>query len=99
MYIHSFFSPIETMDKDALINIINSLLKKQPEVRQEIMNYIPAPTILSAMNVLIDLEKKFMNSFPFNKNGPGRNDYTFSRVREYLADLTVSGFYFWSIDK
>ncbi|KAI7891266.1 Cut8 six-helix bundle-domain-containing protein [Mucor mucedo] len=75
------------MDKDALINIINSLLKKQPEVRQEIMNYIPAPTILSSMNVLIDLEKKFMNSFPFNKNGPGRDDYTFSRVREYLADL------------
>lgn len=78
------------MDKDALINIINSLLDKQPTVRKDIMNYIPAPTILSSMNVLVDLEKKFINSFPFNKNGPGKDDYTFSRVRQPLADLIVS---------
>jgi hypothetical protein len=78
------------MDKNALINILNSLLDREPAVRQDIMNYIPAPTILSAMNVLVDLEKKFVNSFPFNKNGPGKDDYTFSRVRDYLADLIVS---------
>ncbi|KAI8083731.1 Cut8 six-helix bundle-domain-containing protein [Thamnidium elegans] len=78
---------LETMDKDGLINIINSLLNKQPNIRQEIMQYIPAPTISSSMNVLVDLEKKFIQSFPFNKNGPGTDDYTFSRVREYLNDL------------
>lgn len=78
------------MEKDALINIINSLLNTQPQVRQDIMNNIPAPTILSTMNVLIDMERKFNNSFPFNKNGPGRDDYTFSRVRDGLSDLIVS---------
>lgn len=78
------------MDKDGLINIINSLLNKQPSLREEIMQSIPAPTILSSMNVLVDLEKKFIQSFPFNKNGPGTDDYTFSRVRESLYDLIVS---------
>ncbi|KAI8638242.1 Cut8 six-helix bundle-domain-containing protein [Parasitella parasitica] len=51
------------------------------------MYNIPAPTILSTMNVLIDMERKFYNSFPFNRNGPGRDDYTFSRVRHVLSDL------------
>lgn len=82
------------MDKDGLINIINSLLNKQPNIRQEIMQYIPAPTISSSMSVLVDLEKKFIQSFPFNKNGPGTDDYTFSRVREYLNDLIVRDYLF-----
>ena len=53
------------------------------------MNYIPAPTIHSAIGVLSDLEKKFIQSFPFKKHGPGRDDYTFSRVQEALTDLVV----------
>ncbi|RCH81920.1 hypothetical protein CU098_008215, partial [Rhizopus stolonifer] len=75
-----------TLDKEALIHILDSILKSQPQVRKEIIHHIPAPTILSAMNVLVDLEKKFLASFPFNKNGPGRDDYTFSRVRDALTD-------------
>lgn len=78
------------MDKESVIDIINSLLKSHPEVKEDIINYIPAPTIFSSMNVLIDMEKKFINSFPFNKNGPGRDDYTFSRVREAYIDLIVN---------
>lgn len=78
------------MDKDALIHIISSLLNTQPQVRNDIMNYIPAPTILSSMNVLLDMEKKFISSFPFNKNGPGKDDYTYSRVRHGLNDLIAS---------
>lgn len=78
------------MDKNALIDIINSLLTKQPELRNDIMYNIPAPTISSSISVLNDLEKKFVNSFPFNKNGNGRDAYTFSRVRENLTDFIVS---------
>ncbi|KAI8061487.1 Cut8 six-helix bundle-domain-containing protein [Gilbertella persicaria] len=77
---------LDTLDKEALIHILDSILKSQPQVRKEIIHHIPAPTILSAMNVLVDLEKKFLASFPFNKNGPGRDDYTFSRVRDALTD-------------
>lgn len=76
-----------------MIHILSSLLNTQPQVRNDIMNYIPAPTILSSMNVLLDMEKKFINSFPFNKNGAGRDDYTYSRVRHGLNDLIVSDKY------
>jgi hypothetical protein len=77
------------MDKGALINIINSVLEAHSEVREDIMSYIPLPTISSSVAVLHDMEKKFADSFPYNRNGPGRDDYTFSRVRECLTDLTV----------
>ncbi|CEI98132.1 hypothetical protein RMCBS344292_15859 [Rhizopus microsporus] len=70
---------LETMEKEALIHIIQNFLHKQPELIRDVMTYIPEPTIASAMNVLLDMEKKFINSFPFNKHGPGRDDYTFSR--------------------
>ncbi|KAI8988132.1 Cut8 six-helix bundle-domain-containing protein [Mycotypha africana] len=77
---------LDTLQKNDLLSILNSMLKKQPDLKQDLLNYIPLPTILSSMNVLMDMEKKFLNSFPFNKNGPGRDDYTFSRVRENLMD-------------
>lgn len=81
---------LENMDKEALIHVIQHFLNKQPGLIHDVMTYIPEPTISSAMNVLLEMEKKFIQSFPFNKHGVGRDDYTFSRVREPLADLIVS---------
>jgi len=78
---------LDSMDKEQLITIISTVLNKQPELRQSIMNYIPSPTILSSMEVLVDMEKKFINSYPYNINGPGHDDYTFSRIKESLTDL------------
>ncbi|KAG1454980.1 hypothetical protein G6F56_007184 [Rhizopus delemar] len=80
-------SLLENMDKEALIHVIQHFLNKQPGLIHDVMTYIPEPTISSAMNVLLEMEKKFIQSFPFNKHGVGRDDYTFSRVREPLADL------------
>jgi hypothetical protein len=85
---------IENMDKEALIDVIQHFLIKQPGLIRDVMTYIPEPTISSAMNVLIEMEKKFIHSFPFNKHGPGRDDYTFSRVREPLLNLIVSNYSF-----
>lgn len=78
------------MDKDKLLQVLASLLETQPDLKHDIMTYIPAPTIPSALAVLNDMEKKFHASFPYNKNGPRRDQYTFSRVRESLLDLIVS---------
>ncbi|KAI8890851.1 nuclear envelope [Backusella circina FSU 941] len=74
------------MDKDTLIHIINSILNTHPEVRQNIMSLIPPPTINSSLGILLDMEKQLINSFPYNRNGLARDDYTFSRVREYLMN-------------
>ncbi|CAO3614256.1 unnamed protein product [Cunninghamella echinulata] len=51
------------------------------------MTYIPSPTIPSALSVLYDMEKKFHHSFPYNRYGPKKDKYTFSRVRIPLIDL------------
>lgn len=81
---------IVNMDKEGLLQVLTSLLDKQPGLRHDILTYIPAPTISSALAVLNDLEKKLHASFPYNKNGPQLDHYTFSRVREPLLDLIVS---------
>lgn len=78
------------MDKEKLLQVLGSLLEKQPELKHDIMTYIPAPTIPSAMAVLNGKEKKLHGSFPYNKTGPRLDQYTFSRVREPLLDLIVS---------
>jgi hypothetical protein len=78
------------MDKGALIGIIHSILNSHPEVRHNIMSLIPPPTIHSSLGILLDMEKQLMNSFPYNRNGLARDDYTFSRVREYLMNYIVN---------
>ncbi|KAI8388598.1 Cut8 six-helix bundle-domain-containing protein [Radiomyces spectabilis] len=78
---------LATLDKTKLVNIIHSVLNAHPEVRDDIMTYIPAPTIPSAMTVINDMEERLADSFPYNRHGPGRDDYTFSRVREPLMEL------------
>lgn len=82
--------PIATLDKEKLIQIVHSLFDAHPELRQDIMTYIPTPTVASAATVLQNLEKRLADSFPYNRLGPSRNDYTFSRVRGPLTELVVS---------
>lgn len=78
-----------SMDKDKLIHIVHSLFDNHPELRQDIMSYIPAPTVQSATEVLHTLERRMTESVPYNRNGPLWNDYTFSRVRTPFIELMV----------
>jgi hypothetical protein len=79
---------LNTLDKEKLLNILSSLLNTHSELQHDIMTYIPPPTIPSALSVLYDMEKKFHQSFPYNRYGPKKDKYTFSRVRIPLIDLT-----------
>ncbi|KAI8143309.1 Cut8 six-helix bundle-domain-containing protein [Fennellomyces sp. T-0311] len=78
---------LASLDKDKLIHIVHSLFDSHPELRHDIMNYIPAPSVHTAAIVLNNLEKRVAESFPYNRHGPSRNDYTFSRVRAALVEL------------
>ncbi|CDH56915.1 predicted protein [Lichtheimia corymbifera JMRC:FSU:9682] len=78
---------LASMDKDKLIHIVHSLFDNHPELRQDIMSYIPAPTVQSATEVLHALERRMTESVPYNRNGPLWNDYTFSRVRTPFIEL------------
>ncbi|KAI9019620.1 Cut8 six-helix bundle-domain-containing protein [Phycomyces nitens] len=78
---------LATMNRDKLVSLLQGLLEGHPELRQDIMTYIPAPTIASATSVLQDMEKLLADSFPYSRHGPGRDAYTFSRVREPMREL------------
>ncbi|CAO3621097.1 unnamed protein product [Cunninghamella blakesleeana] len=78
---------LNTLDKEKLLNILSSLLDTHSDLQTDIMTYIPPPTIPSALAVLYDMEKKFHQSFPFNRYGPKKDKYTYSRVRIPLLDL------------
>lgn len=82
-----------SLDKSKLIDIVQHLFNAHPEIRQDIISCIPAPTVHSAAAVLNNLEKRLADSFPYNRHGPSRNDYTFSRVRGSLMELIVSSKY------
>ncbi|KAL0082228.1 Cut8 six-helix bundle-domain-containing protein [Phycomyces blakesleeanus] len=78
---------LATMNRDKLVSLLQGLLEGHPELRQNIMTYIPAPTIASATSVLQDMEKQMVDSFPYSRHGPSRDAYTFSRVREPMGEL------------
>ncbi|ORZ19772.1 hypothetical protein BCR42DRAFT_410487 [Absidia repens] len=78
---------LATVNKEKLLDVLTSLLDSQPDLKHDMMTYMPAPTIPSAMAVLHDMEKKLWASFPYHKQGPQRDQYTFSRVRESLLDF------------
>ncbi|CAO3596663.1 unnamed protein product [Absidia cylindrospora] len=75
------------MNKEKLLDVLTTLLDSQPDIKHDMMTYMPAPTIPSAMAVLDDMEKKIWASFPYDKRGHQRDQYTFSRVKESLLDF------------
>ncbi|ORY96135.1 Cut8 six-helix bundle-domain-containing protein [Syncephalastrum racemosum] len=81
---------LATLTKDNLIGLVTCLIDRYPAIRHNIIAHIPPPTVQSATEVLLDLRRKLEQSFPYNRNGPSRNNYTFSRVREPLFALIDS---------
>jgi hypothetical protein len=76
------------LEKDKLIDLINDLVDSNPHLKTKVDSFIPAPTTQSISLVIANLEKKFVDSFPYNK-GMERDDYTFTRVKPALIDLVV----------
>jgi Cut8, nuclear proteasome tether protein len=81
---------IATMDKEKLIELIHGLIETHPFIQEDIAQIMPSPTLQTASAALTDMEKKLAASYPYNKNGPGKDDYSFNRVRPALMELVVS---------
>ncbi|KAI7897981.1 Cut8 six-helix bundle-domain-containing protein [Cokeromyces recurvatus] len=77
---------LATLDKDKLIELINDLVDSNPHLKNEVDAFIPPPTTQSISLVIGNLEKKLIDSFPYNKTST-RDDYTFNRVRTILLDI------------
>jgi hypothetical protein len=78
------------MDKDKLVQLIHGLIDAHPFIQEDIAQIMLSPTLQSASSTLVELEKKMNSSYPYNKGGPGKDDYSFNRVRPALMDLVVS---------
>ncbi|KAL6605506.1 Cut8-domain-containing protein [Neocallimastix sp. 'constans'] len=78
---------LRSLEKEQILNILCSLLDKNPKLSQDILSLIPKPTLKSVTLQLQAAEKKFNNSFPYTKWGADRSDYSFNRVKPHLIEL------------
>lgn len=81
---------IGTLTNAQLINLVNTLVDSHPSLAEDIGNLVPRPTVASVQPYLAALETKMQESFPYTKWGPGRDDYSFNRVKPALDELVVS---------
>jgi len=78
---------LATLDKQQLLALINNIVDAHPNLQSEIASNIPRPTIQSVTTVLNGLEKRVYESFPYTKWGPGKDDYSFNRVKPAIQEL------------
>ncbi|TPX31413.1 hypothetical protein SmJEL517_g05274 [Synchytrium microbalum] len=78
---------LDTLDKSQIITILTTLIQQHPTLSSTIAQMLPRPTLKTVSTVLSGLEKKLNDSFPFNKWGPDRSDYSFNRVRPILIEV------------
>ncbi|KAI9322579.1 Cut8 six-helix bundle-domain-containing protein [Dichotomocladium elegans] len=80
-------SVLDQLASNDLVKIMLMIYSHHPELRQEIMDNLPAPSFQNAADAIKNSVKRLNDSFPYNRNGESRNAYTFSRVRVPLVDL------------
>ncbi|KAG0245611.1 Tethering factor for nuclear proteasome sts1 [Mortierella sp. GBA43] len=78
---------IATLSTTQLINLIDTLVDSHPELADEIGDLVPRPTVASVQPLFNSLETKLQESFPYTKWGPGRDDYSFNRVKPVVEEL------------
>jgi len=81
---------LATMDKEKLVQLIHGLIDAHPFIQEDIAQIMPSPTLQTASSTLTELEKKMASSYPYNKGGPGKDDYSFNRVRPALMELVTT---------
>ncbi|KAI1321192.1 Tethering factor for nuclear proteasome sts1 [Mortierella claussenii] len=78
---------IATLSSAQLINLIDTLVDSHPSLAENIASLVPRPTVASVQQLLSSLETKLQEAFPYTKWGPGRDDYSFNRVKPALEEL------------
>jgi len=75
------------LSKEQLVSLISNLGNSHPHIYPLIHKLLPKPTIPSIKDFFLQLEQKLMKSFPYNRNGNGRDDYSFNRVKSVLIEI------------
>lgn len=72
------------------MQLVCSLIAEYPKLQADVTSHIPRPTLELVQPLLQKLEKKLQDSYPYTKWGPGRDEYSFNRVKPTLLDIRVS---------
>lgn len=76
---------LETLDKDSLQSILRTLSDRNPQLRDDILNIAPRPSVNSTLEVLRQYLDRLRASFPLDPNP--RSDYSYDRIRPQWNDL------------
>jgi hypothetical protein len=87
---------LAALSAEQLINLVDTLVDRNPELADDIAELVPRPTVASVQPLFNSMETKLRESFPYTKWGPGRDDYSFNRVKPVLVELVVSVNKLWS---
>lgn len=75
---------LETLDARDLRTALERICERHPAIGQEVVAGAPRPSVLSALNVLRDYQKKLNEAAPY---GESSAEYTYYRVKESLMAL------------
>lgn len=76
---------LETLDAEALRNVLQQVCERHPQIGTEVINTAPRPSVPSALNVLDNYESALRSSFPFG--GSSTSNYAYDRVHQALVTL------------
>lgn len=76
---------LETLDTESLRSVLRSLSDRHTELKDEIVQLSPRPSIASTLQVLREYQTTLRSSFPLGPN-PG-SEYSYDRVRQHLINL------------
>ncbi|KAF9577864.1 Tethering factor for nuclear proteasome sts1 [Lunasporangiospora selenospora] len=78
---------IATLSASQLVHLVTALVDTHPQLADDVASLVPRPTIDRVQSHLVFLETKLQEAFPYTKWGPGRDDYSFNRVKPALEEL------------
>ncbi|KAJ3161704.1 Tethering factor for nuclear proteasome sts1 [Geranomyces michiganensis] len=78
---------LSMLPANQLAGLICSLIEKHDGLQSDVISLIPRPTVATARAILERAEKAVLEAFPYHKQGPVTNSYSFNRVRPQLEEL------------
>ncbi|KAJ3018687.1 Tethering factor for nuclear proteasome sts1 [Thoreauomyces humboldtii] len=85
---------LSMLPSEQLSGIICSLVESNSHLQDALVSLIPRPTLMTASQLLGRAEKSVLEAFPYNRNGPTANAYSFNRVRPLIDELRDLVIYF-----
>lgn len=83
---------LDSLQRDQLLEVIEKVSDENPQLRSRFLEAVPRPTLASVSFAFSNLEKRVHEAFPFYRDGPARDRYSFTRVRPKLLELQESVF-------